>query len=669
MTQSRARKIGRRLGIGVALGAAAALLAWLLGLSAFLQTIELKTYDFRVRLTADPASARPDIVLVTIDDSSIRRMEPLVGRWPWPRVVHGYLIDFLRRGPAKAIVYDVLFTERDWRTFELAGDRWTGEASDRALADSATRAGNVIFAADVTSDELAQTDRGAVDRLKAGQPFPPDPAFEAKSSLVLPYDELTDAAAAIGHNLMIYDEDGPVRRTAPFVRVGAIGIPSLAMAAAMTIGAVKPGDVTRDDATLRVGRTRMPLVNSPLPGQSGPGAFAKRMLTRYTGPVITGNRLTYASFSFYDLVAAEEQILTGGKPEIDPARFKNAIVVVGTTAAGLSDVFVTPFSQGKMPGAQIHATVIDNLLSQQSLRPLGPAWGLAILIACALAVGLAGAFLPVWPTVGVALAAVAGIGGASFVVFNRGIWMPVAEPVLAVAFATFGVTAYQYFVEGREKRQVKQVFSRFVARDVFDQLMADPSRARLGGERREMTVLFADIRGFTTFTEKGRAEDIVAQLNEYFSGMVAVLFAHRGTIDKFVGDMVMALFGAPLADPDHADHAVKAALAMLEALADLNRQWAAAGRPPLDIGVGLNTGEMIAGNIGSETIMSYTVIGDAVNLAARLESLNKEYRAHIIISDATRSRLKGRYDMKPLGTVTVKGKTEPVAIFEIRPPA
>jgi adenylate cyclase len=393
------------------------------------------------------------------------------------------------------------------------------------------------------------------------------------------------------------------------------------------------------------------------------------MLTRYTGPVITGNRLTYASFSFYDLVAAEEQILTGGKPEIDPARFKNAIVVVGTTAAGLSDVFVTPFSQGKMPGAQIHATVIDNLLSQQSLRPLGPAWGLAILIACALAIGLAGVFLPVWPTVGVALATLAGIGGASVVVFGRGVWMPVAEPVLAVAFATFGVTAYQYFVEGREKRQVKQVFSRFVARDVFDQLMADPSRARLGGERREMTVLFADIRGFTTFTEQGQAEEVVAQLNEYFSRMVAVLFAHRGTIDKFVGDMVMALFGAPLADPDHADHAVKAALAMLEALADLNRQWAAAGRPPLDIGVGLNTGEMIAGNIGSETIMSYTVIGDAVNLAARLESLNKEYRAHIIISDATRSRLKGRYDMKPLGTVTVKGKTEPVAIFEIRPPA
>jgi len=665
VTQSRTR----RLGIGVALGASAALLAWLLGLSAFLQTVELKTYDIRVRLTADPASARPDIILVTIDDSSIRRMEPLAGRWPWPRVVHSYLIDFLQRGPAKAIVYDVLFTERDRRTFELAGDTWTGKDSDAALARSAARAGNVVFVADVTSDELAQTDPAAVSRLKDGQPFAPDPAFEAKRSLVLPYGELVDAAAAIGHNLMIYDEDGPVRRTAPFVRVGEVGIPSLAVAATMAAGGLRPDQVARDGDRLRVGGAYMPLVDTRLPGFSGPGASAKRLLIRYSGPTGTDQRSTYRSFSFYDLVAAEEQILTGGKPAIDPARFKGAIVVIGTTAAGLSDVFVTPFLKGRMPGAEVHANVIDNLLSRRSLAPLAPAWGVVILAACALAIGLAGVLLPVWPTVGAAFALVAALGGASVVAFSRGVWMDVAEPVLAVAFATFGATAYQYFVEGREKRQVKQVFSRFVAKDVFDQLMADPSRAALGGERRDMTVLFADIRGFTTFTERGRAEDIVAQLNEYFTRMVAVLFEHRGTVDKFVGDMVMALFGAPLADPDHADHAVEAALGMLRALDDLNRQWAAAGRPRLDIGIGLNTGDMVAGNIGSDTIMSYTVIGDAVNLAARLESLNKEYGTHIIVSDETRSRLKGRYDIQPLGTVTVKGKTAPVAIFEIRPPA
>jgi adenylate cyclase len=212
------------------------------------------------------------------------------------------------------------------------------------------------------------------------------------------------------------------------------------------------------------------------------------------------------------------------------------------------------------------------------------------------------------------------------------------------------------------------MFSRFVSKDVYDQLMADPARARIGGARRDMTVLFSDIRGFTTFTERGQAEDVVSQLNEYFSGMVAVIFRSRGTVDKFVGDMVMALFGAPLEDPDHADHAVQAALGMLGALRELNTRWAAAGRPALDIGIGLNSGDMVAGNIGSDTIMSYTVIGDAVNLGSRLESLNKEYRTHIIISEATRARLKGRYDMRPLGTVTVKGKSEAVAIFEVLPP-
>jgi adenylate cyclase len=212
---------------------------------------------------------------------------------------------------------------------------------------------------------------------------------------------------------------------------------------------------------------------------------------------------------------------------------------------------------------------------------------------------------------------------------------------------------------------VKRTFSRFVSKDVYDQLVADPAAARVGGARREMSVLFADIRGFTTMTERGRPEDVVAQLNEYFSRMVDVVFTHRGTIDKFVGDMVMALFGAPVADPDHADHAVRAALGMLAALSTLNATWAENGKPPLEIGIGVNSGDMVAGIIGSDTVMSYTVIGDAVNLGSRLESLNKEYGTRLIISEATRARLKGQYDMKPLGAVTVKGKSEPVNIFEV----
>jgi adenylate cyclase len=181
-----------------------------------------------------------------------------------------------------------------------------------------------------------------------------------------------------------------------------------------------------------------------------------------------------------------------------------------------------------------------------------------------------------------------------------------------------------------------------------------------------MTVLFSDIRGFTTVSERGQPEDIVSQLNEYFSRMVEVLFAHKGTLDKFVGDMVMALYGAPIEDEQHADHAVTSAVAMVEELRLLNARWEAEGRPQLDIGIGINSGEMVAGNIGSDTIMSYTVIGDQVNLGARLESLNKEYGTRIIISESTRQRLRGRYEIRSLGDVVVKGKTRPVAIFEVQ---
>jgi adenylate cyclase len=210
------------------------------------------------------------------------------------------------------------------------------------------------------------------------------------------------------------------------------------------------------------------------------------------------------------------------------------------------------------------------------------------------------------------------------------------------------------------------LFGRYVSKDVFQQLMSDPALAELGGKRREMTVLFSDIRGFTAHSEKGEAEEIVATLNEYFSRMVEIVFKHHGTLDKFVGDMVMALFGAPLNDASHADHAVEAAIEMVTELNALNAKWAAEGKPPLDIGIGINSGDMIAGNIGSRAIMSYTVIGDAVNLGSRLESLNKEYGTRIIISDATRVRLTKPQAIRPLGDVVVKGKTKPVAIFEVQ---
>jgi adenylate cyclase len=269
----------------------------------------------------------------------------------------------------------------------------------------------------------------------------------------------------------------------------------------------------------------------------------------------------------------------------------------------------------------------------------------------------------------VAAGVVIGIGAIAVAVTQAAFlwwrwWVPVVPPLVALAVAYGASTVASVIREQRQRRRL----SRFFSPAVVSEIMRN-DEDRLASRRRRVTVLFSDIRGFTAMTEKGNAEALVAQLNEYFSTMVEVVFRHHGTVDKFVGDMVMALFSAPVEDADHAEHAVSAAIEMVSELGKLNRKWLAEGKVQLDIGIGINSGEMIAGNIGSERIMSYTVIGDNVNLGSRLESLNKEFQSRIIISDATRTRLRTERTLRPLGEVTVKGKTQAVSIFEVVVPS
>ena len=548
--------VRRRLLAGASLGLAAAAVAFLLGLIPFVKTVELKTYDWRIRLTASPADARRDIVIVAIDQASIRNLEPLVGRWPWPRFIHGALLDFLARAPAKAVVYDVIFAEHDRRRFTVGGEEWTGEESDQALVEATRRAGMVVHVADVAGET---TEGGTPEVAPPGLSAFHVPGFERRPSLVIPFPELAAASRALGHNLVVLDPDGPARRAVPFVEHAGKSLPSLAVAAVAVAEGLAPGDVTSDGRVLKLGTREMPLVHQRLPSFYGEKGEARRALVRYPGGVLANGKPTYREHSFYDLFYSEQQLLAGEKPLVDPASLKGAIVLVGTTAPGLHDLFSVPLA-GKMPGMQVHASALDNLLSGRFLAP-APGWAAAlVLLACALAAALAVTVLGVWRGLAAGALVLGALVGGSVPLFGAGTWLQVTPPFAAIVLAAFGGVAYQYLVEDREKRKVKQLFSRYVSKDVCEQLMADPSRARLGGSRREMTVLFSDIRGFTTFSEAGQPEEIVQQLNEYFTRMVDVVFTHRGTLDKFVGDAVMALFGAPLDDPDHAEHAVQAAL-------------------------------------------------------------------------------------------------------------
>ncbi len=613
----------------------------------FFQTLELRTLDYRFRyLGAAARRPRPDIVLIEIDDFSIKSLEPAFGRWPWPRDAHAALVDFLSRAPARLIVFDVGFWEPDV----------TRPEADEELARATRDAGNVIHAA-----FLGLQDLGYADKVSFGGNSLPGclPGLTRFTGYIRPIPGLGANALGVGHVAMTLDPDGPWRRSLPLACFHDRMYPSLPLAAALAAQKLRTSDVRVEGDTLVAGSVRAPLdANGRLP-------------IWFNGP--PGS---YRSYSYAHLFYSELQISEGTKPGIDPAEFRDRIVIIGTSAAALHDIFTTPFSGaasdsakggglGKMMGAEVHANILDNLLSNRYLRPVPRALSWLLVTLASLGLLAAILYLRVFVSVGISLITFPLYLGFAQWVFRDSIQVPVVPFVLGALLSMICGFGYQYWIEGAEKRRIKQMFSRYVSKDVYNELLSNPKAAELGGTRRVATVLFSDLRGFTTLSESRPPEEMIAQLNEYFSEMVEIVFAYRGTVDKFVGDMIMAIFSAPLPDPLHADRAVGCAIAMQRRLVSLNQAWKAVGKPELHCGVGINSGDMVVGNVGSQSIRSYTVIGDNVNLGARLESLCKEYKTDIIISQNTYGLLHETYAFTELGEVTVKGKVQSVRILSV----
>ncbi len=639
--------------VGLAIAFASTAIALLMYQLPLLKTVEWKIYDLEFRKLTDPANASPDIVMIEVDEESVELMaDNGFGRFPYPRDTYATLLNYLERGRPKVITFDIPFIEGDTGT--------EGPARDQELVEATRRLGNVIHAFIVSDIYKSQPKSPPRGDYRLG------PEVEEHLNVKLPYPGLAQASRMLGNTFVVFDADGPIRRSVPFVRQGDTYYPSLGVATAMIALDLKPSDVRLDAEGLHIGSITVPLIDVEV--EYLDRIHARHMLINFRGGPYRDDRShrTYQSYKIWDILLSASAIEESKKPLIDPSVFQNKIIFIATSAAGLSDVFQTPFGdEGRMPGMQIHATVVDNILNRSFLRPAPAAWSIVLLGISTILVGILGVYLGFWWALAAAFVIGFADAGVAAFSFLKGFWLPSVPTVTGLLFAQFLSVAYKYFVEDRAKRQVKSLFSRYVSPAVVKELIEDPSRARLGGQRREMTVLFSDIRGFTTFSEAGEPEEIIRQLNEYFTRMVELLFQHHGTLDKFVGDMIMGLFNAPILDPEHPDHAVQMGLAMLQELKVLNERWTREGRPNLDIGVGINTGDMIVGNVGSERTLSYTVIGDNVNLGSRLESLNKQYQSHLIISVATRSKLKGSYFIRPLGKVRVKGKTIDVEIFEI----
>ena len=646
---------------------------------AFLQNVEFILYDEHFRLRG-PRAANPQIAIVAIDERSLAA----VGRWPWSRAVLARLVQRLDEAEAASIAFDVLMNEPERSTeHEVverlrarlgprardAGvrqelERILAEADpDAALAAAIRDSGRVVLASNFqlgvgiaadAPERVGAPMKGAIGVRLATDPPPssqtppftnfperglyPPPRGRVETFPIAP---LMAEAAAVGHVNMIPEADGSTRYEALLVESRGYYYPSLAIEAIRVAAGLDPSarSVTFGEAV------RLADIVIPTDARS-------RVLIDYVGPDGTIPHVSAA-----DVLAG-----TG----LD--RLKDRAVFVGATAPGLYDLRVTPVST-VMPGVEKHANMAANILDGRFI--VRPVWGelveAASIVLLPLLLALVVPGLRPYPSLAMTLVIWIGLFGAGHLAFRNGQWINLVYPSLALLATFVVITIYRFLTEERQRQYTRRAFQQYVSPEVVEQIMQNPRALQFGGELRTLTVLFSDIRDFTTFTEKHDPQLVVQMLREYLTEMTRIVIEEGGTLDKYIGDAVMAEFGAPIAYPDHALRGCRAALRMHAEVERLTAKWIAEGKEPFRIGLGVNTGTMVVGNLGSEQLFDYTVIGDEVNLGARLESLNKDYQTdkQIIISDGTYEAAGDAIDVRRLGEVKVKGKTRPVVVYEL----
>jgi len=577
------------------------------------ELLENRSVDWRFRVRGE-IEADPRIVIVSIDEASFSELNR---NWPWPRTYLAHCIHRLSREGAKTIGIDIIMSEPD--------------PGDEDLAGAARSFGNVVLSSKFEETTQRVTWKGKEVELN-------------EEALKVPTETVSQAGDA-GYLNLPQDSDGFVRRFVPVRPHQEQLYASFALKVAARFLEVPLSNMRYlPFDRLEVGNRLIALNHDD------------SAAINYAGPAGKFERV-----SFY-------QVLKG---LYAPGLFKGKIVLIGAGFLDSKDFFFTPFmerGEGKkypLFGVEIHANIINNILKGNFIKPLRTLHqSLIVLFGGMLATLVSLRLSPLKGAVSVSLIIIA-YSIVCMKLFAGGILVPAAAPVLTFAAVFFSLSVFRYFTEEREKRQIRGMFQKYVSPGIVDKLIEDPRQLRLGGDKRRLTVLFSDIRGFTSISERMAPDEVLRHLNQYLTEMTAVVLRNGGMLDKYVGDAVMAVFGAPIETDDHALMACRTALEMMAELESLQQDWKSGAKPVLDIGIGINTGEMVIGNVGSPQRMDYTVIGDNVNLASRLEGVNKEFGTHIIISGATYEEVKGEVVTKSLGETRVKGRETPVPIYEL----
>ncbi len=584
----------------------------LLYLSGFFERPDLMLYDAWFRLRG-PLAPGNQIVIAAMDEKSVNELGPL----PWPRSTHAQLLDKL--ATARVVAFDL--------TFESSSD----PSEDLAFALAMSRHGNVVLPVKIS---FAQEDGSYMQ------------------SYEMPNRLFVESVANLGFVNMPSDIDQIVRRTT-LVDVNNdidIPVPSFALAVYMQAEAVDPEALKLEDGRLMIGLQSVPIdkLNQALIDQWGPSG-------------------TFTTISYTDIV----------NDAYPGSYFDDKIVIVGSTTQERRDVYDTSFSTSNLvmngspptPGAELHAAIINDMLNRRWKSDMPPSVHLLIFVVLA--------FISVYLLSGRHPARSAAItagmiilsGAAIFFLWKQGLWLH-GTPVFVTIIVGYGASTARDYVEAElSRRALKASFNRYVSPAVVDEIMRNPHLVELGGLKRTITIMFIDIRGFTSYSENRQAEDVVARLNEYLSMMSEEILKHDGTLDKYLGDGLMAIFGAPVFYPDHIERALAAAETILAELEVLNAEWTKRQEPALHIGIGINTGPVVIGNVGSTVRMDYTAIGEDVNLASRMEGLSKQYGTPLIISGRTIELMQEgpfRPRLKYLGEAEVKGFSLPIACWTLQ---
>ncbi len=444
----------------------------------------------------------------------------------------------------------------------------------------------------------------------------------------LPMKALAEAAGRIGSVNAFPDDDGVLRSAPPWIKLDDVEVPLLSLEGAALYGGLTPAQVV----------DRMPL--------DGRG----ELLVQYAGPEHSFRYLPYSD------------VLRG---QVSAEAWRNKVVLVGSRATGTYDHYPTPLSKN-MPGVEFHANIIDNLISRSALRYRGGAWTTGIILGLCLFSGILFARVkPLSGAVGVLLSGALYFGVTQVLFTKQFIVLDLAGPEMALGLSYLVIVIYRFFAEEREKRWVKAAFGQYVSPKVLDVLMANPEGLHLGGERHDMTVFFSDVAGFTSISERMTPDALVVLLNRYLSAMTEVVFKYDGYLNKYMGDGIMAFWNAPVKQADHAERACRCALESRTALETLNRELVSQGFVPLAARIGINSGTMAVGNMGSRQKSDYTVMGDNVNLASRLEGANKAYGSSIMISEFTYEMVQDKFEARYLDRLRVPGKAKPVRTYEL----